>query len=117
MMLDTDVEGARRELAALASTGSPRAVRVDAHSLLGESYAAAHEIDAALREYAEAARLGRGTAGGATALFDGARLSERSGDTDAAREGFERYLRDYPDGANAVQARNRLEALGGTTGR
>ena len=113
MLLDRDPTAARRELRELSGAGFPRSVRVEALNFLGESYRDGSQIDDALRAYSEAARLGRGTASGATAIYDGARLSERAGDVESARAGYERYLSEYPDGANAVQVRSRLGALRG----
>jgi hypothetical protein len=100
---------ARDRLRALAASPAPVRVRVEALTLIAESYTAQGYIPRAADTYRQAAYIAPGHAAGHNALFALARLLERyTLDRQAAVSAYQRYLRQAPQGALASQARDAL---------
>lgn len=104
---------ARDRLRALASPPAPVRVRVEALTLIAESFTAQGYIPRAADTYRQAAYVAPGHPAGHNALFALARLLERyTLDQQAAVSAYQRYLRQAPQGALASQARAALCRLG-----
>lgn len=89
------------------------APQVEAWTLTAESYTAQGYVPRAADSYRKAADIGRGTQAGHNAVFAWARLLERhTRDQQAAILIYERYLREAPSGALALQAADALCRLG-----
>jgi len=100
---------ARDRLRALAASPAPVRVRVEALTLIAESYTAQGYIPRAADTYRQAAYIAPGHAAGHNALFALARLHERyTLDRQAAVSAYQRYLRQASQGALAPQARDAL---------
>lgn len=104
---------ARRVLDALRRSSASVEVRAEAWMLIADVDLRGDRLEAAAQAYANAEREGRGTPGGAIAIFSLARLQHRRlGDRDAARVSYERYLAAAPNGALSSQAKHALCSLG-----
>jgi hypothetical protein len=105
---------ARARLRGLASSNSaPVHIRVEALTLMAESYTAQGDVPKAAQAYRRADELSPGDAAGHNARFAHARLLERyAHDERAAAEAYRRYLEHAPRGALATQARQALCRLG-----
>jgi hypothetical protein len=106
---------ARMLLASLARvTDAPIDVRVEAETLMGDSFQASGAAEQAASAYERAASLGRDRPLGHLAIIALARLHERVRlDSDAAKRTYLRYLEEAPSGANARMARDAVCRLGG----
>lgn len=105
---------ARERLQKLAKRETlPTSVRVEALSLIAESYTAQGQIPRAADTYREAIRIAPQHPAGYNALFALARLNERyTDDRSAAGAVYREYLQRAPHGALAAQAREALCRLG-----
>lgn len=104
---------ARERLRAIADGPYAIIYRVEALTLIAESYTAQGYIPRAADFYRKAAHIAPGHAAGHNALFALARLLERyTLDEQAAISAYRTYLRQAPDGALASQAREALCRLG-----
>lgn len=104
---------ARTLLRVLTEGGQPVAHQVEAWTLTAESYTAQGYVPRAADSYRKAADVGRHTQAGHNAVFAWARLLERhTRDQQAAVLVYERYLREAPEGALALQTMDALCRLG-----
>jgi TolA-binding protein len=104
---------ARERLQRLAKGTLPTGTRVEAQTLIAESFTAQGQIPQATEAYREAARIAPHHPAGHNALFALARLIERyTEDKSSAGATYREYLRKAPKGALAPQAREALCRLG-----
>ncbi len=104
---------ARERLQKLAKSALPTGGRVEALTLIAESYTAQGQIPRATDAYREAVRIAPHHPAGYNALFALARLLERhSEDKSSAGTAYREYLARAPSGALAPQAREALCRLG-----
>lgn len=107
---------ARAKLRGISERGVELRYRVEALTLLAESYTAQGDVRRATEAYELAAEVGARTPQGDNAQFALARLLERfTHDRSAATRAYERYLERAPNGALAAQARSALCRLEGDT--
>ena len=100
---------ARARLRGLAESGIAVRFRVEALTLIAESYTAQGDVLHAAKAYRRAAELSPGDPAGHNARFALARLLERyAHDEVAAAAAYKHYLARAPRGALAVQARQAL---------
>jgi tetratricopeptide (TPR) repeat protein len=104
---------ARARLRDLSESNAPVRVRVEALTLIAESYGAQGDVPRAAQAYRRADDLSPNDAAGDNARFALARLLERrAGDEQGAVRAYRRYLERAPRGALAAQARQALCRLG-----
>jgi len=104
---------ARERLRGLVESSAALRYRVEALTLIAESYTAQHDIPHAIEAYTRADALAPRHPAGHNARFALARLLERNaGDEKAAVAAYRRYLERAPDGALASQAKQALCRLG-----
>lgn len=104
---------ARERLQKLAKSAAPTGARVEALTLMAESFTAQGQIPNATEAYREAVRIAPRHPAGYNALFALARLLERyTEDKAAAGASYRDYLARAPSGALAPQAREALCRLG-----
>jgi hypothetical protein len=104
---------ARDRLQKLARSSAPTGARVEALTLIAESFTAQGQIPRASDAYREAVRIAPRHPAGYNALFALARLLERyTDDRGAAGIAYRDYLVRAPSGALAPQAREALCRLG-----
>lgn len=104
---------ARERLQKLARSAAPTSARVEALTLIAESFTAQGQIPSAIEAYREAVRIAPRHPAGYNALFALARLLERYTEDHAAAGAWYRdYLVRAPSGALAPQAREALCRLG-----
>jgi hypothetical protein len=101
--------GARERLRRLAEGSVPVRFRVEALTLIAESYTAQADIPQAVAAYKRAEQISPTQAAGHNARFALARLYERyARDYVAAANAYEDYLRHAPQGALVAQAQQAL---------
>lgn len=83
----------------------------DARYYLAETYAAADDPQAALREYARVLELHPASRRAPAALYKSGLLELDRGNVDDARAFFQRVVRGYPDSDEAGPAREQLQKL------
>jgi tetratricopeptide (TPR) repeat protein len=104
---------ARARLRGLAESGVAVRFRVEALTLIAESYTSQGDVPRAAAAYRRADELSPGDSSGHNARFALARLLERHArDEQAAADAYRRYLERAPRGALAAQARQGLCRLG-----
>jgi hypothetical protein len=104
---------ARSRLRGLAGSNVPVRFRVEAMTLVAESYTSQGDVPKAAEAYRRADELSPTDAAGHNARFALARLLERHAhDERAAADAYRRYLERAPRGALAVQAKQALCRLG-----
>ena len=104
---------ARERLRGLVDSSATLRFRVEALTLIAESFTAQRDIAHATEAYTRADALAPRHPAGHNARFALARLLERhAGDEKAAAAAYRRYLDRAPDGALASQARQALCRLG-----
>ena len=104
---------ARDRLRSLVDSSATLRFRVEALTLIAESYTAQRDLAHATEAYTRADALAPRHPAGHNARFALARLLERNaGDETAAIAAYRRYLERAPDGALASQARQALCRLG-----
>jgi hypothetical protein len=104
---------ARLRLRGLTEAPTPILYRVEALTLMAESYTAQGDIPHAAQAYRRAEEIAPTRPAGHNALFALARLLERyAHDEPAAAATYRRYLERAPQGALALQARQALCRLG-----
>jgi TolA-binding protein len=104
---------ARERLQKLAKSALPTGARVEALTLIAESYTAQGQIPRATDAYREAVRIAPKHPAAHNALFALARLVERyTEDKSVAGATYRQYLQAAPSGALAPQAREALCRLG-----
>ena len=104
---------ARARLRSIAESASAGHFRVEALTLIAESYTAQGDIPHAAQAYQRAAELAPTDPAGHNARFALGRLLERYAHDDAgAASAYRRYLERAPQGALASQARQALCRLG-----
>lgn len=104
-----DAARARSELRPLL--GGSRAIAVEAHVLLAESFLTEGRYGEAIKGYRAVERGFGGTPQAESALFAIAQLESESGSAADAVRALERYLARYPRGRFASEARQRLDRL------
>lgn len=109
------LDDARRAARSALAASPSREQSAEARTILAECTQAAGDSAEAIRLYLVIAGRYPDLDAGQTALFAAARLEANRGRTDEARALLRRYLRAYPDGQFAADARSRLHALGKTT--
>ena len=113
LLLQGRHEPARDALKRIVEGPHAARFRVEALTLIAESYTAQAQISKAREAYERAARIAPNLASGHNALFALARLVERhTKDRAGAMNAYERYLERAPHGAVATQAREALCRLG-----
>jgi ferric-dicitrate binding protein FerR (iron transport regulator) len=110
-----DLDDARDAARATLAASSSREQAAEARTILAECAQAAGEPAEAIRLYLAIARRYPDLRAGETALFAAARLEANRGRTDESRALLRGYVRAYPDGQFAGDARSRLRALGEAT--
>jgi TolA-binding protein len=108
-----DLASARRAAAAVLAGRPSREQAAEARTVLAEHAQATGDPPRAIRLYHEVARRYADLRAGETALFAAARLEANSDRPAAARDTLRLYLRRYPAGRFANDARRHLRALGG----
>jgi tetratricopeptide (TPR) repeat protein len=104
---------ARGRLRGVAESGVPVRFRVEALTLIAESYTSQGDVPRAAAAYRRADEISPADASGHNARFALARLLERQArDERAAADAYRRYLERAPRGALAAQARQGLCRLG-----
>ncbi|MDH5670818.1 MAG: FecR domain-containing protein [Myxococcales bacterium] len=104
---------ARARLQRLGAAGMPLGIRLEALTLVAESYTAQAQIPRARKAYERAARVGQRHSAGHNAQFALGRLLERyTQDRAGAVLAYEGYLLRAPRGALAAQAHGALCRLG-----
>ena len=104
---------ARSRLRALADSAIAMRFRVEALTLMAESYTAQGDIPRAAQAYQRADELAPNNPAGHNALFALGRLLERyAHDSSGAASAYRRYLERAPQGALSTQARQALCRLG-----
>ncbi|HEX2678838.1 MAG TPA: FecR domain-containing protein, partial [Polyangiales bacterium] len=104
---------ARERLQKIAHGSLPTSTRVEALTLIAESYTAQGQVPRATEAYREAVRIAPHHPAGYNALFALARLLERyTEDKSSAGSAYREYLERAPTGALAPQAREALCRLG-----
>ena len=104
-----DAARARSELRPLL--GATRAIAVEAHVLMAESFLTEGRYGEAIKGYRAVERGFGGTPQAESALFAIAQLESESGSATDAVRALERYLARYPRGRFASEARQRLDRL------
>lgn len=108
---------ARTRLRSVSERSAELRYRVEALTLLAESFTSQGDVRRATESYEQASKLGARTPQGDNAQFALARLLERfTRDRAAATRAYERYLERAPNGALAAQARTALCRLQGGNG-
>ncbi|MCC6994406.1 MAG: FecR domain-containing protein [Deltaproteobacteria bacterium] len=104
-----DAARARSELRPLLGGG--RAIAVEAHVLMAESFLTEGRYGEAIKGYRAVERGFGGTPQAESALFAIAQLESESGSAADAVRALQRYLARYPRGRFATEARQRLDRL------
>ena len=104
-----DTARARSELRPLL--GATRAIAVEAHVLMAESFLTEGRYGEAIKGYRAVERGFGGTPQAESALFAIAQLESESGNAADAVRALERYLARYPRGRFASEVRQRLDRL------
>jgi TolA-binding protein len=114
LLLQGKHAAARAQLQRIAKKNTmPTSTRVEALTLIAESYTAQGQIPRATETYREAVSVAPRHPSGYNALFALARLTERYiDDRSAAGSAYREYLARAPNGALAAQAREALCRLG-----
>lgn len=113
LLLQGRHQPAREALTRIAEGPHAARFRVEALTLVAESYTAQAQIPKAREAYERAARVAPNLPAGHNAVFALARLIERhTNDRAAAVDAYQRYLERAPHGALATQARDALCRLG-----
>jgi hypothetical protein len=113
LLLQGRHQPAREALARIAEGPHAPRFRVEALTLVAESYTAQAQIPKAREAYERAVRVAPNLSAGHNAVFALARLIERhTNDRAGAVDAYERYLARAPHGALAAQARDALCRLG-----
>jgi TolA-binding protein len=114
LLLQGKHAAARAQLQRIAKKNTmPTSTRVEALTLIAESYTAQGQIPRATETYREAVSVAPRHPSGYNALFALARLTERyTDDRSAAGSAYREYLARAPNGALAAQAREALCRLG-----
>jgi hypothetical protein len=104
---------ARSRLRDVAEGSAPMGLRLEALTLIAESYTAQGDIERAAQAYERAAELAPTNPAGHNARFALGRLLERyAHDGSGAASAYRRYLERAPQGALSAQARQALCRLG-----
>jgi hypothetical protein len=112
LLMEGRPERGRDHLRAITER-SPRSVdRVEAWTMIAESYENEGEVIDAAEAYRRASEEGGARVDGLAALQAFARMKERARDTHGACAQYRRYLQIAPDGPNVASVRHAFERLG-----
>jgi TolA-binding protein len=104
----SECKAVRTQATAALATDATRAQAAEAHTLLAECAQLEGRLDEAAASYDSIATRFAGLPAGETALIALARLEHNRGNTSAARGAYQRYLKRYPEGRFADDARRYL---------